>query len=80
MSAEGKKKRGESGKSKAAAEPFRLNGGGLYPAYMRGILGPDISRQIGKEMFRPDGRRAKALAERTAARRQRRRPLPVAAE
>ena len=34
-----KKKRGESGKKNAETSPFRLNGGGLYPFYMRKIMG-----------------------------------------
>lgn len=43
-----KKKRGEAGKSNAEASPYRLNGGGLYPLYMRKILGPNLSAMIGR--------------------------------
>jgi len=49
MSAEGKKKRGVSGQANAKASPFRLNGGGLYPLYMRKILGPRLSAMIGNK-------------------------------
>lgn len=48
MSAEGKKRRGISGKANAEASPYRLNGGGLYPLYMRKILGPALSAKIGR--------------------------------
>jgi hypothetical protein len=44
----GKKKRGVSGASNAKNHPFRLNGGGLFPVYMRGIVGNDVARRIGK--------------------------------
>jgi hypothetical protein len=47
MSAEGKKKRGDAGRANANASPFRLNGGGCYPLYMRKILG-NLSFQIGR--------------------------------
>jgi hypothetical protein len=47
MSAEGKKKRGESGLSNAKNAPFRLNGGGLYPMYMRHIMG-EPGRRVGR--------------------------------
>lgn len=52
MSAEAKKKRGESGRAKAGAAPFRLNGGGCYPLYLRGILGPAIAGKIGRPMIK----------------------------
>lgn len=42
------KKRGVTGKSKAESNPYRLNGGGLFPLYMRSILGSDLSRRIGR--------------------------------
>jgi hypothetical protein len=45
----GKKKRGEAGKKNAECSPYRLNGGGLYPLYMRRILGPVLSALIGKK-------------------------------
>lgn len=48
MSAVGKKKRGESGKANAESSKYRINGGGLYPLYMRQILGPNLSGKIGK--------------------------------
>ena len=32
-----KKNRGQTGKANAEASPYRLNGGGIYPAYMRMI-------------------------------------------
>ena len=38
MSAEGKKKNGVSGLSKANRSPYRLNGGGLFPLYVRKIM------------------------------------------
>ena len=41
-----KKKRGEAGKKNAENSPYRLNGGGLYPMYMRKILGPNLSAGI----------------------------------
>jgi hypothetical protein len=47
MSAEGKKKRGVSGLANAKAQPYRLNGGGCYPLYLRAILGPRIAAMIG---------------------------------
>lgn len=47
MSAEGKKKRGVAGLANAKASPFRLNGGGCYPLYMRRILGPVLAAKIG---------------------------------
>jgi hypothetical protein len=48
MSAVGKKKRGEAGLVNAQNQPYRLNGGGLWPAYMRKILGPALSAKIGR--------------------------------
>lgn len=47
MSAESKKRRGISGKANAKTSPFRLNGGGCYPLYMRKILG-NLAYHIGK--------------------------------
>lgn len=38
MSAEGKKKRGTSGKSHADASAFRINGGGIFPNHLRTIM------------------------------------------
>ncbi len=38
MSAEGKKARGEAGKSNAEHQPFRLSGGGVWPAHYRRVL------------------------------------------
>lgn len=42
-----KNKRGITGVSNAKAKPWRLNGGGLYPLYMRKIVGPSIAARIG---------------------------------
>lgn len=47
MSQASKKKRGESGATNAKNSPYRLNGGGCYPLYMRQILGPHIAAMIG---------------------------------
>ena len=64
MSAEGKKKRGISGQSKAKSNPFRLNGGGCYPSHFRatlGVLGLDksVGRPLAKRA-RPVGKSAEA--------------------
>lgn len=45
-----KKRRGFAGKANAESQPYRLNGGGLYPLYMRQILGKNLSRLIGKPL------------------------------
>lgn len=50
MSQASKQKRGISGQANAKDNPFRLNGGGLYPLYMRKILGAALSAQIGKPL------------------------------
>lgn len=47
MSAETKKRRGIAGKANAEGSPYRLNGGGCYPLYMRSLLGATAS-QIGR--------------------------------
>lgn len=36
------------GLKNAQSKPFRLNGGGLFPLYMRKILGPVLSASIGR--------------------------------
>ena len=49
--ATGKQARGAAGRSNAKHKPWRLNGGGLYPLYMRRImatLGQDTVRGIGR--------------------------------
>lgn len=50
MSAEGKKKRGVSGKANAEASPFRLNGGGCYPSHLRQTMAslPGYVSRIGR--------------------------------
>lgn len=50
MSAEGKKKRGESGAANARSQPFRLSGGGLHPDHLRGIMAslPGYVERMGK--------------------------------
>jgi len=66
MSAEGKKKRGESGQSKAKTAPFRLNGlaanrtvvacRGVQPDFtganmVRGAIGGMLAAKLGYQMF-----------------------------
>lgn len=48
MSSETKARKGVRGQNNALHKPFRLSGGGLYPLYMRRILGPDTSKNIGR--------------------------------
>lgn len=38
MSAEGKKKRGVSGKANAESQPFRLSGGGAWPSHYAAMM------------------------------------------
>ncbi len=48
MSSETKKRRGIAGKANAESSPYRMNGGGLYPMYMRSII-PNLASQIGRK-------------------------------
>jgi hypothetical protein len=49
MSQASKQKRGLSGQANAKDNPFRINGGGCYPLYFRGILG-NLAKEIGKPL------------------------------
>ena len=57
MSAEGKKKRGESGRANALSQPFRLSGGGVHPNHLRQIMDslPGYAERIGKPRDAPRG-------------------------
>jgi hypothetical protein len=50
MSAEGKKKRGESGRANALSQPFRLSGGGVWPSHFRRVMDslPGYAERIGR--------------------------------
>lgn len=49
MSAEGKKKRGESGSSNAKTSPYRLSGGGCWPLHLRQVMATlKLENRIGR--------------------------------
>lgn len=50
MSAEGKKKRGNSGRSNAEGSPFRLGGGGCHPKALAQVMAmlPGVVGRIGR--------------------------------